>query len=90
MGYQASENGPIIVKLIFTVQQSDKAVFDMWAYMDNKPIVGEIFKENDFQSYPIRFKNKKMFWRILFIERVDKYAGQCENLSRGIGLNPKL
>lgn len=58
--------------------------------MDSKPVTGEIFKENDFASYPIVFGKKKMFWRILFIERIDKYGGTCENISRKIGINPKI
>lgn len=47
----------MIIKLIFRIKESPKAIFDLWAYMDTSPVIGAVFKENDFESYPIVFRN---------------------------------
>ena len=81
----------ILFKLIVTSKQSNKAKFDAWVMTSGVPIPDTANRKNQYYNcFPITYKERTIYGKIIYIERKDSYKGRCEKLSNFAGVNPKL
>jgi hypothetical protein len=88
--YQAYGNNTYIYKLILSIKNNRDARFDAWVYVSKQALMDAEFKHENFPNIPWVLHGKKLYLRLLFVERTDKYASKCEPKARFIKLNPKL
>jgi hypothetical protein len=88
-GFTEISKGRFLVKIMFSVEQSERAEFDAWLLLTPEPYNDEVMKHENYRSLPIVFRGKRLYFRLIIALRTDKYGGECELYSRRLGLNPQ-
>ena len=88
-GFTEISKGRYLVKIMFAVEESDRAEFDSWLLLTPEPYNDEVMKHENYRSQPFVYQGKRLYYRLIIALRTDKYGGECELYSRRLGLNPQ-
>jgi hypothetical protein len=78
-----------VLRILLSVNESVQAQFDSWIAITSHPLNEQNMQHQDYLAQPISYRGKRLYSRILTITRTDKYAGECELISRALQLNPQ-
>ena len=88
---QKITRGDEAFKMEFTVNEHKTARFESYTVVGNTDkYVGN---KEDMEAFPAAqyfFRDRTVFARVLFIKRLDKYAGMCEDISFDKKINPQM
>lgn len=80
----------ILMKLILRVQESETAKFDSWVIISEKHEIQKFGNDlEQFEPFLIKFEQKKMYGHLVMVNRLDPYAGPCEEIMRETQINPE-
>lgn len=87
-GILSLENDPeFYYKIQFSVQQSETALFEVLILLSKRHLKKRL--RDGFGSRPFYFNGKKTL-KIMYIKRLDAYAGVCKEIANSLQINPIL
>ena len=94
--YFEDSNGRLL-KITLMIQQHSLFKLDVWVnlsqiyrYYSFTVIQSSTDVENNYTPFPIIIDNKLWWAKIVMADRLDVYAGECEELTRRNSINPQL
>lgn len=74
---------------MFKVKEHVSARLDLWVILYETL---EEFRDDSFIHVPepLMYKGRKYWFKIIAVNRLDKYAGECEDITRELAFNPEL
>ncbi|CAG9315725.1 unnamed protein product [Blepharisma stoltei] len=87
--YSRTLNANLLMKVQFTVIESEGVTFEFWAYISEDDDLS-IEEGKGLKTFPVIESGVKKFAKIINIYRADSYEGKCEDTSISMEYNPEL
>lgn len=80
----------LLIKMLLTVHQHHDVKLDAWVMVsDVKDTETPPMEVENYPPFPVRFKDYRLFAKVISAWRADRYGGSCEDLARQALLNPE-
>lgn len=80
----------LLLKMLLTVNENTDAKLDAWVMVsDVKDTETPPMETENYPPFPIRFRDYRLFAKIISVWRADRYGGACEEIARQSLLNPE-
>jgi hypothetical protein len=80
----------MLMKLIIRITESETAKFDSWVIISEKREIEKYGNGLDsFEPFLVTYDSKKLYGHVVMVNRLDSYAGPCEEVMRETQINPE-